>query len=270
MRLTHLSLGSSLMLGLLVSTSAFAADTIDTKRLAPKAVDFPFEGPFGTYDRGALQRGYQVYKEVCAACHAVNHLAFHNLAEPGGPEFTEAQAKALATAAKVPAEPNDKGETTDDKGQPLMRSATLADHLPAPFANENAARANNGGAAPPDLSMIVKARAGGAAYVYSILTGFHEKAVPGFKVTEGKYFNPYYEGWNIAMPPPLNNNSVTYSDGTKATIEQEAHDVVTFLAWASEPKMEERKRVGFGVMVFLVALAGLLFAAYRKVWKDQH
>jgi cytochrome c1 len=270
MRLTTTTLSLALVSGLLASTSVFAADAIDTKRLHPKAAEFEFEGPFGTYDRGALQRGYQVYKEVCAACHAVNHLSFHNLDEPGGPEFTEAQAKALAAAAKVPAEPNDKGETTDDKGTPLMRSATLADHLPAPFPNENAARANNGNALPPDLSMIVKAREGGAAYVYSILTGFHEKAPAGFKVTEGKYFNPYFEGWNIGMPPPLNANSVTYSDGTKASIEQEAHDVVTFLTWAGEPKMEERKRLGFATMAFLVVLAGLLFAAYRRVWKDLH
>ena len=270
MRLTHLSLGSSLVLVLGLSASAFAADAIDTKRLHPKSGEFEFEGPFGTYDRGALQRGYQVYKEVCAACHAVNHLSFHNLDEPGGPEFSEAQATALAAAAKIPAEPNDKGETTDDKGTPLMRSATLADHFPAPFPNEAAARANNSGALPPDLSMIVKAREGGPHYVYSILTGFHEKTPAGFKVTEGKYFNPYFEGWNISMPPPLTNNGVTYSDGTKATIEQQAHDVVTFLTWAGEPKMEERKRIGFGVMVFLIALAGILFAAYRKVWADKH
>ncbi|HKB95608.1 MAG TPA: cytochrome c1 [Rhizomicrobium sp.] len=269
MRLTTHSL--SLALGLLASTSMVSgALAADTTRLSPKDEKFSFEGPLGTYDRGALQRGYQVYKEVCAACHAANHLAFHNLAEPGGPEFTEAQAKALAAAAKVPAEPNDKGETTDDKGTPLMRAAILADHLPSPFPNENAARANNSGALPPDLSMVVKAREGGPQYVYSILTGFHEKPPAGFKVTEGKYFNPYFEGWNISMPPPLNANSVTYSDGTKATIEQEAHDVVTFLTWAAEPKMEERKRIGFGVMIFLLALAGLLFAAYRKVWKDQH
>ena len=271
MRLIHLSLGSSVLaLGLVASASAFAQQAIDTKRLHPKAAEFSFEGPFGTYDRGELQRGYQVYKEVCAACHAANHLSFHNLDEPGGPEFTEAQAKALAAAVKVPAEPNDKGETTDDKGTTLMRSATLADHFPPPYPNENAARANNGGALPPDLSMIVKAREGGAQYVYSILTGFHEKAPAGFKVTANKYFNPYFEGWNISMPPPLVADAVTYSDGTKATIEQEAHDVATFLAWASDPKMEERKRTGFGVLVFLVVLSGVLFAAYRKVWADQH
>jgi len=269
MRLTTVTLGTGLGLaiGLLASTAAFA---LDTTRLAPKDVAFSFEGPFGTYDRGALQRGYQVYKEVCSACHSAQHLAFHNLDEPGGPEFTEAQAKALAAAAKVPAEPNDKGETTDDKGAPLMRSATLADHFPSPYPNENAARANNGSALPPDLSMIVKAREGGPQYVYSILTGFGGHAPAGFKVTDGKYYNPYFEGWNISMPPPLKDGTVTYSDGTKATVEQEAHDVVTFLAWASEPKLEERKRFGFGVMVFLVVLAGLLFGAYRKVWKDAH
>ena len=269
MHLKALSLG--LAFGLLASTSVLAAEGIDTKRLHPKAEAFSFEGPFGTYDRGALQRGFQVYKEVCAACHGLNHIAFHNLTEEGGPEFTEAQARALAAAVKVPAEPNDKGETVDDKGAPLMRSAVLADHFPAPFPNENAARANNSGALPPDLSMIVKAREGGPQYVYSILTGFHEKTPAGFKVTDGKYFNPYFEGWNISMPnTALTANAVTYSDGTKATIEQEAHDVTTFLAWAAEPKMEDRKRMGLGVLIFLVALAGVLFAAYRRVWKDAH
>ena len=267
MHLKTLTVG--LALGLLASTATFA-EGIDTKRLPPKDEKFSFEGPFGKYDRGALQRGYQVYKEVCAACHAANHLAFHNLTEAGGPGFTEAQAKALANAAKVPAEPNDQGETVDDKGTVLTRPATLADKFPGPFANEQAARAANGGALPPDLSMVVKAREGGPQYVYSILTGFHEKVPHGFKVTEGKYFNPYFEGWNISMPPPLSANSVTYSDGTKATIEQEAHDVVTFLTWAGEPKMEERKRLGFGSMVFLFLLAGILFAAYRRVWKDLH
>ena len=267
MQMKLLSLG--LAAGLLASTAALA-EGIDTTRLEPKDQKFSFEGPFGTYDRGALQRGFQVYKEVCAACHGLNHLAFHNLDEAGGPEFTEAQAKALAAAAKLPADPNDKGETVDDKGQPLLRSATLADHFPSPFPNEQAARANNGGALPPDLSMVVKAREGGPQYVFSIITGFGGTPPHGFKVTDGKYYNPYYEGWNIAMPQPLKANSVTYSDGTKATLEQEASDVVTFLTWAGEPKMEERKRLGFGVLVFLIALAGILFAAYKRVWKDAH
>jgi cytochrome c1 len=244
--------------------------TFDTKRLPVKDGHFEFEGPFGTYDRAALQRGFQVYKEVCAACHGLNHIAFHNLDEEGGPGFTEAQAKAIAAGYKIPADPNDKGEITDDKGNRLTRPGILADKFPSPYPNEEAARANNSGSLPPDLSMIEKAREGGSDYVYSILTGFHMTPPKGFKVTEGKYYNPYFEGWNISMPPPLVANAVSYSDGTKATIEQEAHDVATFLAWASDPKMEERKRTGFGVLVFLVVLSGVLFAAYRKVWADAH
>jgi cytochrome c1 len=257
-------------LGLIALPAMAQTAPISTKRLPVKDVDFSFDGPFGTYDRAALQRGFQVYKEVCSACHSLNHIAFHNLDEAGGPGFNEAQAKAIAAGYKVPAGPNDKGDIVDDKGQPFTRPGILADYFPSPFPNEEAARANNSGALPPDLSMIVKARDGGAAYVYSILTGFHQNPPKGFVVTANKYYNPYFEGWNITMPPPLQDNSVTFSDGTKATVAQEAHDVATFLAWASDPKMEERKRMGLGVMIFLVVLAGLLFAAYRKVWADAH
>ena len=263
----RIALPLGLALGLLATAPAMA---IDTTRLPIKDGNFSFEGPFGTYDRGALQRGFQVYKEVCSACHALNHIAFHNLDEAGGPGFSEAQAKAIAAGYKIPAEPNDKGEIFDDKGNRLTRPGILADYFPAPFPNDNAARANNNSALPPDLSMIVKAREGGENYVYSILTGFHQTPPKGFTVTANKYYNPYFEGWNISMPPPLAANSVSYSDGTKATIEQEAHDVATFLAWASDPKMEERKQMGFGVLIFLVVLAGVLFAAYRKVWADAH
>jgi ubiquinol-cytochrome c reductase cytochrome c1 subunit len=261
------ALGLCLALG--VSAAAFGEEAVG-KRLPPKKVEFEFEGPFGTYDRGALQRGFQVYKEVCGACHALQHVAFHNLYEKGGPGFTEAQAKGIAAGYKVPAEPNDKGETTDDKGERLTRPGILADYFPSPFANENAARANNGGALPPDLSMIVKARVGGPQYVYSIITGFHQNPPKGFTVTKDKYYNPYFEGWNIGMPAPLQANSVTYADGTKATVDQEAHDVVTFLAWASEPKMEERKQMGLSVLIFLIAFAGVLFAAKKKLWADVH
>ncbi|MGH6872225.1 MAG: cytochrome c1 [Rhizomicrobium sp.] len=238
--------------------------------LPPKDEHWSFEGPFAHYDRGELQRGFQVYKEVCSACHPLSHIAFHNLDEAGGPGFNEAQMKAIAASYKVLAEPNDKGETTDDKGNPLTRAGTPADYFPPPFANEEAARAANGGALPPDLSMIVSAREGGPQYVYSIVTGFHQTPPAGFKVMDGKYYNPYFSGWNISMPPPLSANQVTYADGTKATVEQEAHDVVTFLSWASDPKMEERKRVGFEVVAFLILLSGLLFLSYRKVWKDAH
>ena len=256
----RIALPLGLALGLLATVPAVA---LDTTKLPVKDVDFSFDGPFGTYDQGALQRGFQVYKEVCSACHNLDHVAFHNLDEPGGLGFTEAQAKAIAAGYKIPADPNDKGVR-------LTRAGTLADKFPPPFANEEAARANNDGNLPPDLSMIVKARDGGAHYVYSIITGFKMTPPKGFTVTTGKYYNPYFEGWNIGMPPPLTDNLVTYSDGTKATVAQEAHDVATFLAWASDPKMEERKRIGFGALVFLIVLAGLLFFSYRRVWADLH
>jgi ubiquinol-cytochrome c reductase cytochrome b/c1 subunit len=258
-----------LALALGVSLGSAAAEDISLP-YPIKDVHWSFEGPLGTYDRGALQRGFQVYKEVCSACHSLNLVGFHDLAAPGGPGFSEAQAKAIAAGYKIIAGPNDKGETSDANGNPLTRPGILADHFPPPFPNEEAARASNGGALPPDLSLIEKARGGGAAYVYSIVTGFDQKPPPGFKVQQGKYYNPYFAGRNISMPPPLTNDSVTYADGTKASVDQEAHDVATFLAWASEPKLEERHRTGLEVMAFLMLLAGLLFLTYRKVWKDEH
>jgi cytochrome c1 len=267
----HFPLRLALALSLAAGFAAAAsAQEVDTHRLPPKQVDFSFEGPFGTYDRASLQRGFQVYKEVCSACHVLQHVAFHNLSERGGPGFSAAQVKGIAAGFKIPAEPNDKGETTDDKGERLTRPGIIADYFPNPFPNENAARTANNGKLPPDLSMIVKAREGGAHYVYSILTGFHQNPPKGFTVVKDTYYNPYFEGWNIGMPPPLQDNSVTYSDGTKATVDQEAHDVATFLAWASEPKMEERKQMGFSVVIFLIAFSGVLFLAKRKLWADVH
>jgi cytochrome c1 len=261
------------LVALLGFTGAALAQAEDmSEQLPPKPEHWSFEGPFGLYDRAALQRGFQVYKEVCSACHSLNLVAFHDLSDGDGGSgfFSPAQVKAIAASYKIPAEPNDKGETTDDKGNPLTRPGILADHFPAPFANENAARTANGGALPPDLSLIVKAREGGPQYVFSIVTGDGSPVPHGFKVTEGKYYDPYFPGRNISMPPPLREDSVTYSDGTPATLDQEAHDVVTFLSWASEPKMEERKRLGFGVMAFMVLLSALLFLSYRRVWKDAH
>ncbi|MBV8976864.1 MAG: cytochrome c1 [Alphaproteobacteria bacterium] len=255
----------------LLAPTLAAAQTADSEPLPPRSLDLSFQEPyFGLYDRAALQRGYQVYKEVCSACHSLNRIAFHDLGAPGGPGFSEAQVKALAAAAKVPAEPNDKGETYNSSGERITRPGIPADAMPAPFANVEAARAANNGAAPPDLSVIVKAREGGANYVYSILTGFGQKPPPGFKVLAGKYYNPYFAGRNISMPPPLTDGAVTYSDGTKAAIDQEAKDVVTFLSWAAEPKMEERKQLGFEVVAFLVLLSALLYLSYRRVWRDKH
>ncbi len=253
-----------LALGLAVITPAFA----DGEQKPLKDVAFSFEGPFGTFDRADLQHGFQVYKEVCSACHSLGRVAFHTLSQSGGPEFTDAQMKAIAAGYKVLDEPNDKGETVDDKGNPLLRAATPADYFPPPFPNEQAARAANGQALPPDLSLIVKARPGGPQYVYSLITGFGEKPPPGFKVTDGKYYNPYFLGWNIAMPPPLTDNQVTFVDGHPAKIADEAHAVVTFLSWAAEPHLEDRHRIGFGVMIFLIVLSGLLYLSYRTVWKD--
>ncbi|MDE2350877.1 MAG: cytochrome c1 [Alphaproteobacteria bacterium] len=266
---TALRLGLSLAFAVALAGSAVAA-TVMGEAQAPKDVSFSFEGPFGTYDRAALQRGFQVYNEVCKNCHSLNLVSFAALTEPGGPEFTDAEAKAIAASYQIPADPNKQGQTYDDKGNRLTRPGILADHFPPPFPNEEAARATFNGALPPDLSVIVKAREGGPQYVYSILTGFGQNPPKGFTVVDGKYFNPYFAGWNISMPPPLADGAVTYTDGTKATLDQEAHDVVTFLTWAAEPKMEQRKRLGFEVLVFLTVLAGLLYLSYRRVWKDAH
>ncbi|HTP76691.1 MAG TPA: cytochrome c1 [Rhizomicrobium sp.] len=256
-----------LLLGLALSVPAAAAVG---DRAPLKHVDWSFEGPFGTFDRADLQHGFQVYKEVCSACHSLNRVAFHTLSEEGGPGFSEAQMKAIAAGYKVLAGPNDKGDTVDDKGNPLTRPGIPADHFPPPFPNEEAARAANGGALPPDLSIIEKARVGGPDYVYSIITGFGQKPPAGFKVTDGKYYNPYFLGWNISMPQPLTDNQVTFVDGAPAKIEDEAKAVVTFLAWTSEPHLEDRHRMGLGVMVFLIVLSGLLYLSYRRVWKDAH
>ncbi|HEX3810668.1 MAG TPA: cytochrome c1 [Rhizomicrobium sp.] len=258
-----------LSLGLLLAVSA-QAQTVSSDPLPPKPEHWSFEGPFGTYDRGELQRGFQVYKEVCSACHSLNRVSFHDLGDAGGLGFTDAQVKALALSYKVPAGPNDKGETTDANGTPLTRPGIPADHFPPPFANEQAARASNNGALPPDLSLIVKAREGGPQYVYSIVTGDSTKAPAGFHLTANKYYDPYFPGRNISMPPPLSKGQVTFNDGTPNDVASEAHNVVAFLSWASEPKMDERKQLGFGVMAFLLLLSGLLFLSYRRVWHGEH
>ncbi|MGN6517539.1 MAG: cytochrome c1 [Rhizomicrobium sp.] len=259
--------------GLIAASDAAFAQSADlSEPLPPVKQAWSWDGPFGMYDRQQLQRGFQVYKEVCSACHSLNLVAFHDLSYDNGGTgmFSDAQMKAIAASYKVPAGPNDKGETTDANGTPLTRPGTPADHFPPPFPNEEAARTANGGALPPDQSLLVKAREGGADYIYSIVTGDGLHAPAGFKVTEGKYYDPYFVGRNISMPPPLRDNSVTYADGTKATVDQEAKDVTAFLAWASEPKLEDRHRIGFGVMLFMILLSGLLYLSYRKVWKDAH
>jgi cytochrome c1 len=261
------ALFAGLALGLVLSAPALAADG-EPKPLSD--VSFSFEGPFGMFNRADLQHGFQVYKEVCSACHSLNRVAFHTLSQSGGPGFSDAQMKAIAAGYKVLAGPNDKGDTVDDKGNPLTRPGVPADYFPPPFANEEAARTANGGALPPDLSLIEKARAGGPHYVYSLLTGFHETPPAGFKVTDGKYYNPYFTGWNIAMPPPLSDGQVTFADGAPNKIADEAFAIAAFLAWTSEPHLEDRHRIGVGVMIFLLVFAGVLYLSYRRVWKDAH
>jgi ubiquinol-cytochrome c reductase cytochrome c1 subunit len=226
---------------------------------SPPRQQWSFEGVFGTYDRAALQRGFQVYKEVCAACHPVKHLFFRDLTEIG---YSEAEVKGVAAQAQVTDGPNDSGEM-------FQRPARPSDPIPGPFPNDQAARAANNGALPPDLSLITKARDGGPDYVYAILNGFKD-APAGFKMLDGMYYNEYFTGHQIKMPPPLSADQVKFADSTPATVPQMAHDVVTFLSWAAEPNLEERHRTGFKVILFLIIATGVFYAAKRKIWSRVH
>ncbi len=228
----------------------------------PMPQDWSFKGAFGTFDRDSLRRGYQVYQEVCAACHSMNQLSYRNLGQPGGPEFTEAEVKAIARQFIVTDGP-------DDFGDMFERDALPRDKFVAPFPNEQAARAANGGAYPPDLSLITKARGGGADYVYSLLVGY-EDTPADTDLQAGQYYNPYMPGGAIAMAAPLADDIVEYADGTPATTEQMSRDVVHFLSWAAEPELEGRHRIGVMVMIYLVIVAGLLYFSMRKIWRDTH
>jgi ubiquinol-cytochrome c reductase cytochrome c1 subunit len=218
-----------------------------------------FDGVFGTYDKAAMQRGFQVYKQICSACHPVAHLYFRDLQALG---YTPDQVKAIAASDQCTDGPN-------DRGQMYQRPCRASDPIPGPFPNDEAARAANGGALPPDQSMIVKAREGGPDYVYAILNGYKQPPA-GFQLAPGKYYNEYFPGHQIAMPPPLSQGAVTFADGTQATVPQMAHDVVTFLAWASEPTLDARHRVGVRVFLFLIVGVGIFYAAKRKIWASVH
>lgn len=256
---------------------AFAQDHSHDVETPPKQ-KWSFSGPFGKFDRAQLQRGFKVYREVCSACHSLELIAFRNLADQGGPEFSAAQAAVIAGEYKVPDAPNDAGEVVD-------RAARVADYFPKPFPNENAGRAANGGAYPPDLSVMAKARTyergfpwflidivtqfqeQGPDYVTALLTGYAEKPAH-FELPDGSAYNKYFPGNAIKMPPPLSDGRVEYTDGSPATTLQYAKDVTAFLMWTAEPKLEARKRLGFQVMIFLLVFAGLLYFTKKKVWKQ--
>ncbi|MGB2257956.1 MAG: cytochrome c1 [Candidatus Puniceispirillaceae bacterium] len=232
---------------------AAGGDVALTKR------DWSFNGPFGTFDKAAMQRGFQVYREVCAGCHSMQYIAFRNFADLG---YNEAEIKAIAAEYDVEDGPNDEGEMFTRPGIP-------ADRMPSPYPNDNAARAGNGGALPPDLSLIAKARANGPDYLYSLLIGYKE-APASMNVPDGMYYNDAYPGNLIAMPQPLYGDDVTYADGADTSIEGSAADLTQFLMWAAEPKMEARKRIGVAVVFFLSIFVVLSVMAKRRVWADLH
>jgi ubiquinol-cytochrome c reductase cytochrome c1 subunit len=248
----------------------------------PPQLKWTFQGPFGKFDRAQLQRGFKVYREVCASCHSLSYVSFRNLSQPGGPEFSEAQVKALAAEYKVQDGPNDAGDMFERPGR-------AADRFPSPFANEQAAAAANGGKAPPDLSLMPKARTyergfpwfildvfrqyseNGADYVTALLNGYEEPPA-GTQVPAGGHYNHYYPGHIIAMPKPLSDGQVEYPKTENGqpqvpeTVDQYARDVTAFLTWTAEPHLEQRKRLGFQVMLFLLVLAGLLYFTKKKIW----
>jgi ubiquinol-cytochrome c reductase cytochrome c1 subunit len=232
----------------------------------PKDLHLSSDGPFGKFDRAQLQRGFQVYKEVCAACHSLRLVAFRDLKAIG---YNDDEVKAIAAGFNVPGIDPATGETNTRPGLPT-------DYFPMPFANDVAARAANNNAVPPDLSLMTKARHNGPAYVYSLLTGYEAKQpaellarFPDAKTGPGLHYNPYFANLNLAMAPPLNEGQVTYKDGTKASVDQMSKDVSAFLTWTAEPKLEKRKQTGWPVLIFLLFATVLGYLAYRNVWADE-
>jgi len=246
-----------LALGFAVAPVAGAVAQENTP--APPSRHWSFDGAFGTFDRASLQRGFQVYKEVCSNCHSMKLMSYRNLEGIG---LDAAQVRAIAASVQVPG-------GTDDNGAAVERNALPSDAFRSPFPNDKAARAANNGALPPDQSDLEKAREGGANYIDAILTGYKD-APAGVTVPDGSYYNEYFPGHAIHMPPPLSDDQVTYADGTKATVAQMSHDVTTFLTYASHPEMEQRKRLGVKIVLFLAGMVGLTYAVKRKVWADVH
>ncbi len=272
---TALALAASLGAAVLGTGVAQAAEG----QPHPPSLKWSFSGPFGTFDQGQLQRGFKVYKEVCASCHSMSLVSFRNLAEAGGPGFSEKQVEALAAEYKI--------KDLDDKGEAIERDGRPADKFPAPFANALAAAAANGGVAPPDFSTLAKARTyergfpwwiidifsqfqeQGPDYIHAILVGY-EDAPQGFTMPAGGNYNKYFPGHVIAMPKPITDGQVTYDDGAPQTLDQYSRDVAAFMMWAAEPHLVARKRLGFQVMIFLLVLSGLLYFTKKKVWSAVH
>ena len=231
----------------------FSAETID-----PIKVNWSFKELTGKFDRASLQRGFQVYKEVCSSCHSMQYLSYRNLGEPGGPEFTLEEVKAIAASVEIEDGPDSQGEMFTRPGKP-------SDKFKSPYPNVEASTVANGGAYPPDMSVLVKARPGGADYMYSVLMGYEEPPA-GMKLDDGVYYNKYMIGQKIKMASPLSDGIVEYSDGTEATMDQMAKDVTTFLAWAAEPELEVRHKLGIKVIIYLILLTILVYLSMKKIW----
>ena len=248
-----LKLISIIILFFVTSVNVISAEKVEYLK-----TDWTFKGLFGKFDRASLQRGYQVYTEVCAACHSMKYLSYRNLSEKGGPEFSVAQAKAIAASFEVTDGPNSDGEMFNRPGK-------LSDKFVMPYENVKAAEAANGGAYPPDMSVLVKARGGGVDYIYSLLQGY-EEAPSGMILDEGVHYNKYMYGNKIKMSAPLSDGIIEYSDGTNASVEQMSKDVTTFLMWAAEPSLEARHQMGFKAIVYLIILTILVYFTMKKIW----
>ena len=241
---------------ILLSLNSYSA--ISAEKVEYLKTDWSFKGLFGKFDRASLQRGYQVYTEVCAACHSMKYLSYRNLSEKGGPEFSVAQAKAIAASFEVTDGPNSDGEMFNRPGK-------LSDKFVMPYENVKAAEAANGGAYPPDMSVLVKARGGGVDYIYSLLQGY-EEAPSGMTLDDGVHYNKYMYGNKIKMSAPLSDGIIEYSDGTNASVEQMSKDVTTFLMWAAEPSLEARHQMGFKAIVYLIILTILVYFSMKRIW----
>ena len=246
------------LISIIILFCVTSANVISAEKVEYLKTDWTFKGLFGKFDRASLQRGYQVYTEVCAACHSMKYLSYRNLSEKGGPEFSVAQAKAIAASFEVIDGPNTDGEMFNRPGK-------LSDKFVMPYENVKAAEAANGGAYPPDMSVLVKARGGGVDYIYSLLQGY-EEAPSGMILDEGVHYNKYMYGNKIKMSAPLSDGIIEYSDGTNASVEQMSKDVTTFLMWAAEPSLEARHQMGFKAIVYLIILTILVYFSMKRIW----